>query len=300
MHARKNVVDIALAIIFAAALSLGTAQAGAETVLPHVHGLSFSADGKSLLAAVHVGVAAYRDGHWSRAPGPAHDFMGFAVARGAIYSSGHPAPGSALRNPLGLIKSTDGGATWRALGLSGEADFHAMAVGYATNAVYVVAGRVNPAMPQPGLYFTLDDGASWTRSDARGIDGRILALAAHPGDAATVALGTEGGLYLSRDHGKTFRRFGTAQPVTAALFLHDGKHLLYAKYGSPVLLSLALDGAANAAGNLPPLGDDAVAYIAQSPVNPRELAIATYQRNVYLTRDGGSAWTPIAREGTAP
>ncbi len=296
----SNMTKNMLAFAGAAVLALGTTQVRAETVLPHMHGLSFSADGKSLLAAVHVGVAVYRDGRWSRAPGPAHDFMGFAVARAAIYSSGHPAPGSALRNPLGLVKSTDGGASWHGLGLSGEADFHAMAVGYGTNAVYVVAGRPNAAMPQPGLYYTLDDAASWTRSDARGIEARILALAVHPSDPATVALGTERGLYLSRDYGKTFRRSGAEQPVTAVLFLHDGKHLLYAKYRSPVLLSLPLDGAARAAGDLPPLGDDAVAYLAQNPVNPREIAFATYQRDVYLSRDAGAAWSAIARQGKAP
>ena len=162
-----------------------------ELVLPHVHGLAFSADGKALLAAVHVGVAEYRDGRWSRAPGPAHDFMGFSVARSAIYSSGHPAPGAPLRNPLGLVKSTDGGATWRALGLAGEADFHAMAVGYGTNAAYVVAGMPNSAMPERGLYYTTDDAASWTRADARGLDSRILAVAAHPTDPGTVAVGAD-------------------------------------------------------------------------------------------------------------
>jgi photosystem II stability/assembly factor-like uncharacterized protein len=299
---RKEVMNAFMAIVGAAALSLGAApaQAQAEIVLPHVHGLSFSADGKALLAAVHVGVAEYRDGRWSRAPGPAHDFMGFSVTRSAIYSSGHPAPGAPLRNPLGRVNSTDGGATWRALGLAAEADFHAMAVGYGTNAVYVVAGRPNAAMARPGLYYTLDDAASWTRSDARGIDIRILALAAHPGDPATVAIGTEGGLFLSRDYGKTFRRSGAEQPATAVLFLHDGKHLLYAKYRSPVLLSLSLEGAAKAAGDLPPLGDDAVAYLAQNPANSREIAFATYQRDVYLSRDGGKAWTRIAHEGRAP
>jgi len=300
MNVRTQLIKAVFAIAGAAALSVGAAQARAETVLPHMHGLSFSPDGKALLAAVHIGIAAYRDGRWSRAAGPAHDFMGFSVARGATYSSGHPAPGSALRNPLGLVKSTDGGATWRALGLAGEADFHTMAVGYGTNAVYVVASMPNSGMPERGLYYTTDDAASWMRSDARGLDARILAIAVHPTDPASVAAGTERGLYLSRDFGKTFRRSGTAQPVTAVLFPHDGRQLLYAKYGSPVLLSLSLGGGVKAAGNLPHLGGAAVAFIAQSPLNPAEMAIATYQRDVYLSRDGGTVWTRIAKEGTAP
>ena len=299
MIARKNVTNAFMAFA-AAGLLLGPAQVRAELVLPHVHGLAFSADGKALLAAVHVGVAEYRDGRWSRAPGPAHDFMGFSVARSAIYSSGHPAPGAPLRNPLGLVKSTDGGATWRALGLAGEADFHAMAVGYGTNAAYVVAGMPNSAMPERGLYYTTDDAASWTRADARGLDSRILAVAAHPTDPGTVAVGAERGVYWSRDFGKTFRRSETARPVTAVLFPHDGKQLLYAEYGNSTLLGLAQDGTVKAAGELPPLEGAAVAYIAQSPANPALLAIATYQRDVYLSRDGGKVWTRIAHEGKAP
>src|SRR3546814_19465798 len=46
---------------------------------------------------------------------PEHDYMGFATTREAFYSSGHPAAGSNLINPFGLIKSTDAGKTWRQL-----------------------------------------------------------------------------------------------------------------------------------------------------------------------------------------
>lgn len=300
MRIRTSLFNTILGLVGAVALAAGASQSKAETVLPHIHGLSFSPDGKSLLAAVHVGIAVYRDGRWSRGAGPAHDFMGFSVARGAIYSSGHPASGAPLRNPLGLVKSTDSGATWRALGLAGEADFHAMAVGYGTNAIYVVAGMPNSAMPERGLYHSSDDAGRWERADARGLDSRILAIAAHPTDPGTVAVGAERGVYWSRDFGRTFRRTESARPVTAVLFSHDGKRLLYAEYRDSALLGLAQDGTVKAAGKLPPLEDAAVAYIAQSPANPSEMAIATYQRDVYLSRDGGRVWTRIAHEGRAP
>jgi len=297
---RASLLNTVLALAGTVALATGVPQARAETMLPHIHGLSFSQDGKALLAAVHVGIAAYRDGRWSRGAGPAHDFMGFSAARTAIYSSGHPAPGSMLRNPLGLMKSTDGGASWRSLGLVGEADFHAMAVGYHTNAVYVINGAPNSAMPQPGLYYTTDDGASWARSEARGVDSRVLTIAVHPSDAATLALGTEGGLLVSRDHGSTFRR-AQGGPVTAVVFTRDGRDLLYATYRGSALRALALDGgAARAAGSLPELGDDAVSFIAQNPANPAGIAIATYGRDVFLSHDGGRSWVRIAKQGGAP
>src|SRR5688500_12627058 len=82
---------------------------GAEVELVHVHGLSYSGDGKRLYIPSHVGLAIYEGGRWRKLAGPAHDFMGFTVARGAFYSSGHPAPGSSMRNPFGLMKSEDEG-----------------------------------------------------------------------------------------------------------------------------------------------------------------------------------------------
>jgi hypothetical protein len=42
---------------------------------------------------------------------------------------------------------------------------------------------------------------------------------------------------------------------------------------------------------------DAVAYIAQNPASRKEYAIATFTRDVYLSRDGGKSWKPIAEKG---
>jgi hypothetical protein len=76
-----------------------------------------------LVVPAHVGPAVFRGGRWSTAPGAPHDFMGFSGAKNAIYSSGHPAPGTPLRNPLGLMKSTDGGKSWQQLGSPAKRTF---------------------------------------------------------------------------------------------------------------------------------------------------------------------------------
>src|SRR5262245_1692346 len=83
----------------------------AET-LHHVHGLAYSSDGQKLMVPSHHGLAVYSAGKWTKAPGPEHDYMGFAATQSRIYSSGHPASGSKLINPFGLIRSADGGKTW--------------------------------------------------------------------------------------------------------------------------------------------------------------------------------------------
>jgi hypothetical protein len=272
--------------------------ARAGSILHHIHGLAFTSDGKALLVPAHTGLAVYRNGRWALAPGSAHDFMGFSVANGAIYTSGHPAPGSSLPNPLGLMKSTDGGVTWRSSGLMGEADFHQLAVGYRTNAVYVVNEEPNSRMPQPGLHYTTDDGKSWKRSAAAGVNSQALSIAVHPGEPGTVALGTlRDGLLLSRDFGASFRRIGLPAPVTAALFDLDGKHLYFVGADADRLLRVTLDGKLDASPALPRLNKDLVIYIAQSPVKRGELAIATRRKNVFLSPDAGKSWKQVAREG---
>src|SRR3546814_10803145 len=104
--------------------------------------------------------------------GPKHDYMGFSATRDTFYSSGHPAPGSDLVNPFGLIKSTDGGQTWQKLGLEGESDFHILATSYGTNAIYVLNHQANSRMKAAGIYATQSDGVMWSRATANGLKGK--------------------------------------------------------------------------------------------------------------------------------
>lgn len=288
----------------ALALSLGTAVAaparvGATVTLMHVHGLSYSADGARLMIPSHHGLAIFEGGRWTKAAGPAHDYMGYSATRDALYSSGHPAPGSGMVNPFGLIKSRDGGKTWIKLGLEGESDFHTLATSWGTNAVYVLNHAANSRMSRPGIFATTNDGLKWTRAAAQGLAGELKSLAVHPTDAATVAAGTADGLYLSRNAAASFERVVGGRQVLAAAFSLDGQHLWFSAYpGSPALMRIALKpGASPVALPIPALGEDALAYIAQNPARPKELAIATFKRSVLLSRDEGRTWTWIARSG---
>ncbi len=285
------------ALVALLCLGVAPAAAFAESTLPHVHGLAFTSDGHTLVVPAHTGLVLYREGRWTKAPGPAHDFMGFSMAKNAIYSSGHPAPNTPLKNPLGLVKSTDGGKSWQQLGLSGESDFHLMAASYGTNAVYVFSTHPNSRMPQPGLYSTKDDGKSWASAAAAGLTGQLISLAVHPAEAATVGVGTVQGLHVSRDGGASFKRIGPVAAVTAVAFDQDGKHAFFATDKLDGLHRAALDGASTAAESLPRLDNDFVMYIAQNPADVKQLAIATRQRDVHLSRDGGKSWQQIARQG---
>ena len=290
---------------FVLALMLGVAttapvHAGEPVTLMHVHGLSYSADGRQLLIPSHHGLAVFENGRWSKAAGPAHDYMGFSATRDALYSSGHPAPGSGLTNPFGLVKSRDGGKTWQKLGLERESDFHTLATSYSTNAVYVVNHGPNSRMDQAGIYHTRNDGLKWTRATARGLGGELNSLAVHPTDAGVVAAGTADGLYLSRDSAESFERLAGGQRVLAETFDLDGQHLWFSTYAVKAALARIALKAGTKAEELPipALTEDAVAYIAQNPVRRAEMAIATFKRSVFLSKDQGRTWAQIAKEGT--
>ncbi len=285
--------------VMAAALAVAALSLRAEPVLfhDHGHGLSFSSDGKALLAPSHAGLAVYQDNAWWEAPGSIHSFSGFSVTESAIYASGHSEPGAPLRSPVGLLRSTDGGRTWQPLALAGEADLHLLAAGYRSNAIYVLNTRANSAMPAPGLYVTHDEGKRWRRAAARDLEGEIHGLTAHPRQAGTVAVATGRGLYLSRDAGESFLRLDGREPATAVAFDIEGKRLRYARALSNEVIEAGLDGGKRRALRLPPLKLDYVTCLAQNPSDERILAFATRRRDVYLTNDGGLSWRQIASEG---
>jgi len=294
---RKNTKTLHATV--AAVLMLWTqAILAAPVELFHIHGLSYSADGKNLYIPSHFGLAVYENGRWRKAAGPEHDYMGFTATRNALYSSGHPAPGSNLVNPFGLIKSTDQGRNWKQLGMAGEADFHVLAASYNTNAVYVHNLARNSWIAFRGLAYTLDDGASWRRARRQNAP-EPLALAVHPSRPELVAIAAQEGLFLSLNRGDDFEQLAKDIMASTVWFDLNGEQLWYGgvKF-TPFLARIDLKTRQQKFVKLPPLGRDAVAYIAQNPARTDEYAIATFQRNVFITHNGGTDWQLIAEQGT--
>lgn len=285
-------------LLLAAALAAAPALGQAPVHLVHVHGLTYSPDGKRLMIPSHHGLAVYENGRWSKAPGPQHDYMGFAGTAQSLYSSGHPAPGSGMVNPFGLMRSRDGGKTWQKLGLEGETDFHLLATGWNTNAIYVWNPGPSSRIPRAGLHYTVNDGFTWASAAAAGLAGDPHALAVHPDEVGTVAVATSKGVFLSRDAGARFAAVASTGQGVSVFFDLDGKDLWFGTFGDTAsLVRTPLSGGKPARIHLPSLGRDAVAYIAQNPSERSEFAIATFGRSVYLSKDSGRSWTPIAQRG---
>jgi len=134
-------------------------SAAAATVLvtpalAHVHGAVV--DDGDLVVGTHDGVhrISIATGQSTRVGSSQDDFMGFTgQVSGTLVASGHPGPGSELPNPLGLLASDDGGATWEVRSLLGEVDFHGLAV----NADQIVGWDTRGP-----LQWSTDGGRNWT------------------------------------------------------------------------------------------------------------------------------------------
>jgi hypothetical protein len=118
----------------------GPGEIAADPGVAHVHGLGINPADGSLVVATHYGsfrIAADRD-EAERIGESFQDTMGFTVAGPDHFlGSGHPdLAGSQRGDPrrLGLIESTDAGASWTILSLGGDVDFHALA--FAHDRVY--------------------------------------------------------------------------------------------------------------------------------------------------------------------
>lgn len=270
------------------------AESQTSVEMPHIHGLGYTADGRQLFVAAHAGLRVFADGRWSIPDLPPHDYMGYAATDNGFYSSGHPHPAAGLVNPLGLVKSGNGGQTFTTLGFEGESDFHLMGVGYRSHAIYVFNPAPNSRLAV-GLYYSLDEGQSWQQSALQGLAANPIQIAVHPTEANRIALATEGGFLLSSDYGDILAPVGESAPITAVAFAPQGDRLLF---GAQTLSAYTLAAEQLASLPGPPLAsDDAVAYLAINPTQAEEITLATFQRHIYRSLDGGQSWLQIAQAG---
>ncbi|ARK24124.1 sialidase [Sporosarcina sp. P37] len=264
--------------------------------IDHLHGLGYINGVPEVVISTHEGLYAYGEDGWKEANSEKHDYMGFQAVREGFFSSGHPEPNSKLKNPLGLVKSTDHGASFEKLAFYGEIDFHYMAVGYESNAIYALNEMPTKEMPA-GLHYSLDEGESWEEALMNGFDSEFISnLAAHPSREELIAIGSKDGLFLSRDYGESFAPINEWGTVTYVMLTETGG--LYASYVNEIVKLNSFDYEGNNEVEIPlPNEITPIVFIAVNPDDQEEIVIATFTNDIYRTIDEGVKWETLAKNG---
>jgi hypothetical protein len=265
-----------------------------EVFFSHIHGVGYAKDGNHILVASHTGIMNYTNGQWIAPDLLAHDFMGFSSVDEGFFSSGHPTLDSDLLNPLGLVKVSGNEKEITSLAFAGVFDFHQMAAGYYSHAIYVINKISHPHLKR-GLNYTLDEGKSWTHSGMHRIAEWPAQIAVHPTDIKTVAVTTKKGIYLSQDFGNSFKRLENDKIFTAVTFSPDGMFLVY---GHQTIEALQLPE--RKASSLPSpefSKGEYINFIAINPMSTNEVVVVSNKKNIYLSKNWGNTWLQIAREG---
>lgn len=254
----------------------------------HVHGLHLDpADLMRLIVATHHGLFAVDLMTMAAedvAGGPT-DYMGFSAdpeTPGTYLASGHPAGGG----NLGIVRSTDGGATWEALseGVGGPVDFHQMEVGRADPAQ--VWGVHHGAV----LQRSRDGGATW--EEVGPAPAGIIDIATSARDPEALFAATEGGLRVCRDGGLTWEPAHPAVVPVSVVDVGPGGRVLAFVLGEGWVAAdeEALEWEALGAGAAggPPL------QIARDAADPDRLVVTTADGRLLLSTTGGRDWTTLA------
>jgi len=267
--------------------------------IDHVHGLGYTNGENDFLVATHNGLYQFDENTWKVANSQKHDYMGFAAVRDGFYSSGHPEEGSNLKNPLGLIKSTDKGASLEQLSFYGEIDFHYLAAGYDTNTIYVFNDTPTDGL-EGGLQYSNDEGKTWTKVAINGFNSSYISnFAAHPSIEGLLVIGSKEGIYLSNDYGQNFSELISNEMVTYVTLNEDGG--IYSSIDESQQVSLKIFTIENKEVKdikIPKeTKSDPIIYIAINPNDQKEVTIVTNNLSIYQTKNQGNTWETLAVNG---
>lgn len=282
-------VGTIVAVVIGLSAALNRSTGDLEPVVPagHVHGLGVNEADGSIMVASHGGLFRVdSDGGGVERVGDSYrDVMGFAVlGPDEFVASGHPdVPGMMDGDPgrLGLLRSTDGGSTWRSLSLRGEGDLHELvSAGGALLAWDATSSKV----------LSSKDLKSW---ESRSIIDDLTGMTVDPDDADRLVAATVSGTLLSADGGRTWGPMNAPPGLTQVGW-------------SPELGLVGIDVDGVLWGDVEPDW----ARIGEVPGEPQALAVvgsvllvavtgSDGVAEVHRSLDGGRDWSEVFRDHAA-
>lgn len=187
----------------------------------------------------------------------------------------------------GVMRSNDGGLTWRILTGWAETEPKALALDP------VDPETVYAGLPD-GFVLSPDGGRTWRRAEA-GLPARgkyVQALQVDRTAEGRVLLGCETGIYLTEDGAMTWRRVHATDDTVNDLQQspHDPRRWLAVSQSAGVLESFDGGQSWTARADLP--RERAWYNVAFDPRDPSRLALASWSYGLWVSENGGRTWAP--------
>ena len=185
----------------------------------------------------------------------------------------------------GLMKSVDGGASWRRVGPREPGNASAVVADARVHGT-LVAGSLDG-----GLLRSADHGEAWQPANGGLTALLVMAVAVDPASATSVYVGTYGsGMVATRDGGRTWSSVSAVAGtiVRSIAFAPTSPRTIYAAVDSRGVLK-TVDGGRSWRRVNRGLGGSEVAAVAVDPRRPR-IAYAAGYGDVFTTVNGGKSW----------
>ncbi|MFO1443376.1 hypothetical protein KDN24_09170 [Bacillus sp. Bva_UNVM-123] len=263
-----------------------------------IYGLGYPGNDSGLYVASQDGIKIFANKMWYEGNSQRHEYVGFQPTEEGFIASGHPEKNTNLEDPLGIIRSSDKGASFEKLAFYGEGDFHFLSVGYETNIIYIINEKERSTL-KAGVYRSEDDGKSWEPLKFNGLNTDTVGMiAAHPTKPNLMAMSTRSGIYLSDDKGDNMKLVTEPNMSTALAFSGDNLYYSSVENNKVLFYSMDIHSLKTKQIEIPFLNyDNPITYIAVDQKNNNTLSFSTYLYDVYESTDSGETWGLLLKNG---
>lgn len=203
----------------------------------------------------------------------------------------------ATTGPAGLFMSQDKGSSWSALSafptvegvrqLSGVSVYRLVGDPQDSKTLYWLSR-------EHGLFFSINEGKEWRRTEGALSSGFVYALAVHPKDKCTIFVSNGGQVYKTDDCGRSwreaYREVRSDAQINSLVFNPFAPHFVYMTITSGELLQ-SVDGGRTwrvaYRFNVP------ISELVFDPLRPHTLYVASKSDGLYRSENGGDDWEPL-------